>query len=288
MDIITQKDLPQWAKDYLHYIQIPIKEPSLPYLTEICTAHLKRIPFENISTLLQYDEYHQKERLIQDERRFVRQLYQYQMGGTCYMINSSFQQLLKQLGFQSRYAFLGGGHVALLVQLPNGEEEMYVDPGNGAPFFEPIHLETAPMNCSQFGGIEVRIRPMDEPGVYKYYRYVDGKLLNHMLWSFDTRKVYQFDDFQPAIQRYFQPNGFFTSDLRCQIWQLDQNRSLSLVNNMLSIRYSNGKVEKRELANLCDVRSVINDEFGFPKLPIEDAVESLEKRRVNIFRVIGK
>ncbi|GIN74903.1 hypothetical protein J14TS2_53780 [Bacillus sp. J14TS2] len=81
MDIITQKYLPQWAKDYLHYIQIPVREPSLQYLTEICTAHLMRIPFENISTLLQFDEYHQKGRLIQDEKKFVRQLYQYQMGG---------------------------------------------------------------------------------------------------------------------------------------------------------------------------------------------------------------
>ncbi|GIN74904.1 hypothetical protein J14TS2_53790 [Bacillus sp. J14TS2] len=200
------------------------------------------------------------------------------------MINSSFYQLLKQLGFHCRYAFLGGGHVALLVRLPNEDEEMYVDPGNGAPFFKPIQLETDPMNRSQFGGIEVHLRPMDEPGMYKYYRYVDGKLLNHMVWSFDTRKNYQFDDFQPAIQRYFQPNGFFTSDLRCQIWQLEQKRSLSLVNNMLSIRYSNGKVEKRELTDISDVRSVINHEFVLPKLPIEDAIGSLEKRGVNIFK----
>jgi arylamine N-acetyltransferase len=281
---MTQKQLPQWAKDYLHYIRVPVREPSYSYLKEISTAHLNRIPFENISTLLQYTEYHEKGKLVQDEKRFVKQLFQYHMGGTCYMINSSLHQLLKQLGFQSRYTFLGGGHVALLVQLPNETEEMYVDAGNGTPFFEPIRLESDPQNVSQYGGIEVRIRPENKSGRYKYYRYVDGKLLAEMDWSFDTKETYQFDDFQPAIQEYFQPNGLFTSDLRCQIWQVSQKRSLSLVNNVLSIRYSSGEVEKKTLIDRSDIRGVIEQEFNLPKLPVEKAIDVLEGRMgVNIF-----
>ena len=57
----NQGQLPQWANNYLQYIQVPIREASLEYLTEICTAHHQRVPFENITTLLQYREYHQKE-----------------------------------------------------------------------------------------------------------------------------------------------------------------------------------------------------------------------------------
>lgn len=157
-------------------------------------------------------------------------------------------------------------------------------PEMGLLSLNPFDLETDPTNVSEFAGIEVQLRPEDEPGSYKYYRYVDGKLLDHMIWSFDTKINYQFDDFQPAIQRYFQPNGFFTSDLRCQIWQLDQKRSLSLVNNMLSIRYTNGKVEKRKLADRRDVRTVIDHEFRLPKLPIEDAIVFLEEQGINIFQ----
>ncbi|SFM14252.1 hypothetical protein SAMN04487943_108175 [Gracilibacillus orientalis] len=48
---------PGWVRDYLKYIQVPVKSPSYEYLTEICTAHLNKIPFENISTLLQYRDY---------------------------------------------------------------------------------------------------------------------------------------------------------------------------------------------------------------------------------------
>ncbi|GAB6928383.1 hypothetical protein JCM10914A_23660 [Paenibacillus sp. JCM 10914] len=279
-----QEQLPQWASDYLQYIQITLKEPSYAYLTEICTAHHNRIPFENISTLLQFHEYHQRGSLRQDEKRFVDQLLRFNMGGTCYMINSSLHQLLNQLGFQTRYTFLGGGHVGLLVRLPSESEEVYVDCGNAAPFFEPVCLETDPNQVSEYAGIQVRLRPADEPGTYTYYRYVDGELLTDLIWSFDTREEYSFDDFQPAIRQYFKPNDLFTSGLRCQLWQLDQKRSLSLVNNVLSIRHIDGTVEKRVLSDLAEIREVIDHEFKLPKLPVEEAVSVLGEMGIDIWK----
>ncbi|AVV55348.1 arylamine N-acetyltransferase [Paenibacillus glucanolyticus] len=281
--VTEQVHLPEWAANYLQYIRVPFKEASLAYLIEICTAHHNRIPFENISTLLRYHEYHQQGRLEQDEKRFVDQLMQLNAGGTCYMINSSLHQLLNQLGFPTRYTLLGEGHVGLLVRNPDGQEEVYVDCGNAAPFFEPVRLETYPDQVSQYAGIEVRLRPGDEPGTYTYYRYVDGQLLTDLVWSFDTRKTYQFDDFQPAIREYFKPNDLFTSILRCQLWQLEQERSLSLINNILSIRHEDGRVEKRVLSDLSELREVIDHEFKLPKLPVEDAVTVLQSLGVDIF-----
>jgi hypothetical protein len=43
-----------------------------------------------------------------------------------------------------------------------------VDCGNGAPFFEPVRLETNPHHVSRFGGLEIRLRPGNEPGTYTY------------------------------------------------------------------------------------------------------------------------
>ena len=281
--MMDQERLPQWVMNYLNYIQVPLKEPSYAYLTEICKAHHNRIPFENISTLLRFHKYHQQGRLEQDAEGFVNQLLQFNMGGTCYMINSSLHQLLTQLGFRSRYTLLGGGHVGLLVQLPDEEEEVYVDCGNAAPFFQPVRLMSEPDYVSAYAGIEVKLRPADEPGTYAYYRYVDGKLQTDLLWTFDTRKTYQFDDFQPAIQQYFKPNDLFTSSLRCQLWQLDRQRSLSMVNNALSIRYIDGTVEKRVLSDLRELREVVDQEFKLPKLPVEEAVNVLRQLGVDIW-----
>ncbi|GGD52885.1 arylamine N-acetyltransferase [Paenibacillus nasutitermitis] len=281
---MIRKPLPPWAIQYLNYIQVPEQEPSYDYLTMICTAHLNRIPFENVSTLMNFKAYHKQKHLQQDEQLFVEQLFQHHMGGTCYVLNSSLHQLLNRLGFHSRYALLGGGHVALLVRLPDEQEEMYVDCGNSAPFFEPFRLETDPHQVSRYGGIEVRLRPGAEPGTYTYHREVDGKPITELNWTFDTRNKYRFDDFQKAIENYYKPNGIFTSFLRCQIWQLDQQRSLSLVNNVLSIRNSRGQVEKRILANRNEVREVIDREFNLPRLPVEKAIDVLEELGIHLFQ----
>ncbi|OXS58871.1 hypothetical protein B1A99_12980 [Cohnella sp. CIP 111063] len=282
--IVIQKPLPPWAIDYLNYIQVPVQEPSYAYLKTICTAHLNRIPFENVSTLMNFEAYHKQKHLQQDEKKFVDQLVRYHMGGTCYVINSSLHELLNRLGFHCRYALLGGGHVGLLVRLPDEQEEVYVDCGNGAPFFDPVRLESDPDQVSRFGGLEIRLLPGDEPGTYTYNREVDGKLLTELNWTFDIRKTYRFDDFQQAIANYYKPNSLFTSFLRCQIWQLDRDRSLSLVNNVLSIRNSRGQVEKRILANRNEVRDVIDREFNLPRLPVEKAIDVLEKLGIDLFQ----
>lgn len=272
---------PNWAKDYLEYIEVPLKEASLEYLTELATAHLTHVPFENISTFLQFEAYHHNNYLVNDPEKFVQQLYTQNTGGTCYVLNSSFNELLKVLGFESRYTVLGGGHLALLVKIPGSEEEVYVDVGNGSPFFEPVHLETDPENVSKFGNIEVMLRPQDEHGKYKYYRYANDK---PMIWDFDIKESHDFESLQPLIKDYFQPNGLFTSSLRCQIWQLDEERSLSLVNNILNIQYRTGETEKHILGSIEEIREVMEDEFQLPKMPVEEAVDILNTLDIDIFK----
>lgn len=278
---MKQYEQPKWKGDYLAYLKVPEKEPTLQYLTELATAHLNRIPFENVSTFLQFQEYHLNNYLPMDTEGFVNRLYEKHTGATCFVLNSSFGELLESLGFSSRYAFLGGGHMALLVKVPGSDEEVYIDVGNGSPFFEPVHLETDPDNVSKFGNIEVMLRPEDEEGKYKYYRYANDK---PMIWEFDTNIFYEFDDFQPAIKDYFKPNGIFTSSIRVQIWQLAKNRSLSLVNNVLSIQYRHGESEKHILGSVEEIREVIDEEFEMPKLPVEEAIEILQDLDIDIFK----
>lgn len=278
---MKQQSHPKWKDDYLAYLKVSEKEPTLEYLTELTTAHLNRVPFENISTFLQFQEYHQNDYLPQDTERFVNQMYKQHTGATCFVLNSSFDELLKALGFSSRYAMLGGGHMALLVKMAGSDEEVYVDVGNGSPFFEPVHMETDPENVSKFGNIEVMLRPEEEEGKYKYYRYANNK---PMIWDFDTKINYEYDDFQPAIKDYFRPNGIFTKSIRCQIWQLDKNRSLSLVNNVLNIQYESGEVEKHILGSVEEIREVIDDEFELPNLPVEEAIDILRDLDIDIFK----
>jgi arylamine N-acetyltransferase len=273
-----------WVDTYLDYIRTPVKRPSNEYLTEICTAHLNTIPFENISTLLQYREYPRTGQYIPDEESFVRQLVEQHMGGTCYAINSNLGSLLQQLGFHCRYMKLGGIHLGLLVRFPDTNEEVYVDCGTGAPLFRPLRFETVPGDMASFGGIKVSIHPAEEPGIYTFYRYVDETLIEKTLWSFDTNKTYHFHDFTDPVESYFQPGELFMSTLRCQMWQQEKQRSLSLVNDQLNIRDVSGKVEKHRLKSVKDVREVINEEFNLPLLPVEEAISMLKNLGANIFQ----
>ncbi|MGG3641796.1 arylamine N-acetyltransferase [Bacillus gobiensis] len=280
--------LPNWAQSYMKYIQVPIKKPSYEYLAEICKAHLNKIPFENISTLLAYRDYDRTGWLIPNEEQFVDQLYKYHMGGTCYSINSNLLSLLKTLGFQCRYAQLGSIHAGILVQVPETEESVYVDCGTAAPLFKPLRFETTSRPTSTFGDIEVVIVPEKEEGVYTFQRYVDKKLIKQTLWTFDTKKDIQFHDFQTAINEYFEPGTQFMNTLRCQVWQLEKERSLSLVNNILSIRKSDGKAEKHKLSSVDEIQNAVTEEFKLPKLPVKEAARVLERLGVDIFKEPGK
>ncbi|SEN00921.1 arylamine N-acetyltransferase [Lihuaxuella thermophila] len=276
--------LPLWAKQYLQFLKLPIQPPSFEYLTQICTAHLNKVPFENISKLLTYRRFKETHKYIPTPEEFVDQLIHQDLGGTCYAINSNLYQLLQVLGFECRYMELGQVHLALLVRLPEFPDEwVYVDCGSAAPFFQPVRFQTNPENVSAFGGEECYLQAEEEPGVYAYRRYTDGKL-SKTVWTFDTRKHYHFGDILPAIERSFQPGKTFMTQLRCQLWQLDQKRSVSLLNHTFRIRTQEGKVETTHLTSVREIRRVINEEFGLPNLPVEEAIAVLDDLGVDIFQ----
>ncbi|WP_339060261.1 hypothetical protein [Tepidibacillus marianensis] len=73
-----------WALAYLQYLQVPVQQPSYPYLNSIYQAHLKRIPFENVTKIIQYSkglhESHEHQ-WIPDIETFVDRLHQWKSGG---------------------------------------------------------------------------------------------------------------------------------------------------------------------------------------------------------------
>ncbi|MBA4495426.1 arylamine N-acetyltransferase [Paenactinomyces guangxiensis] len=275
---------PRWANLYLQFLKVPVKKPSFEYLSEICTAHLNLIPFENISKLLNYKHYQGTNKYIPDSEEFVDQLFTKNMGGTCYAINHNLCKLLKTLGFSCRYADLGKVHMAILVRLPEyPDEEVYVDCGSAAPFFKPVRFETHPDDVTAFGGDKIFIQPEEETGVYAFRRYVDGKL-SKPVWTFNPGLTYHFSDFLPAIKQSYQPGQTFMKMLRCQLWQLDKKRSVSLVNHTFKIRTQTGTVKQYQLSSVSEIRKVIDEEFSLPQLPVEEAISVLNHLGINIFQ----
>ncbi len=281
---MTTKQIPKWIDQYLDALGLSLQAPSFQFLESICTAQLTRFPFENISKLIYFRDQQKNGYIIPSDEDFIRNHRELQFGGTCYTQNSKLLNLLRYLGFSCYLAKLGDDHIAILVELselPN--EKLFIDCGAAAPFFTPVRFESDPDNVSQFGSDQVYIKTVDaQQGIYHYVRYRNGKPSGKD-WIFHKDKRYEFADFHEIIERANQSNTTFMNILRCQIWQKDQNRNLSLVNNVLTVRYVDGTSTNHMLHSIKDIEEVLAAEFHLPKLPVREAIAVLQDLGVNIF-----
>ena len=112
-------------------------------LRDLQVAHLKTVPFENLSI-------HAGEAIVLEEDALFRKIVDQKRGGFCYECNGSFAGLLRALGFRVEMLAAGvarrdGGfgpvfdHMALCVTLA---ERWLVDVGFGDSFLEPLLIDS--------------------------------------------------------------------------------------------------------------------------------------------------
>jgi N-hydroxyarylamine O-acetyltransferase len=112
-------------------------------LRDLQVAHLKTVPFENLSI-------HAGEPIVLEGEALYKKIVEQRRGGFCYECNGSFAGLLRALGFQVEMLAAGvahrqGGfgpifdHMALSVTL---DERWLVDVGFGESFLEPLLLDS--------------------------------------------------------------------------------------------------------------------------------------------------
>lgn len=273
------KTITDEGEHYLRHLRLSLEEPSASYLERICRAYLTTFPFENISKFLSFRD---KDLHIPSYSQFVSNYAASHFGGTCYALNANLLNLLKELGFHCYLTMLGNEHMAIIVKIDN--ETLYVDCGGAAPMFKPVRFESDHQNSSRFGEDYVTIVPIDpQNNEYQYVRYTMGKQ-NGKAWRFNSVISYKMSDFTEIIQKSYLPKATFMSMLRCQLWQTDQNRSVSLVNNRFGIRYSNGQSITKTLSSKSEIEEVMAHEFLLPKLPVAEAIEELQLLGVDILQ----
>lgn len=266
---------------YLSILNVPLQKPSYIYLAQICQAHLNTFPFENVSKLLYY--YQNKDRNIDipNISQFTGHYNDYNFGGTCYTLNSNMLTLLRGLGFRCYHIMLGKEHIGIIVDVDH--QRYYVDVGAAAPFFKPIPFESGFHSRAHFGKDEVCILPVDPSmNEFKYVRYTNGKQSGKE-WYLNSEQEVTIHDFREVIEKSYLCAAPFMSIFRCQLYQSDQMRSVSIVNNKFSIQYSNGESEVKYLSSSQQLIQVVLEEFRLPKLPVQDAIEVLNALKMNIF-----
>ena len=133
-------------------------DPTAETLRDLQVAHLRAVPFENLSI-------HAGQPIILEDEALFTKIVERRRGGFCYEANGLFAALLRALGFDVRMlsagvATAGGGfgpdfdHMALMVEL---EQRWLVDVGFGDSFLEPLLLDERGEQVQ--GGRAYRVSP---------------------------------------------------------------------------------------------------------------------------------
>jgi N-hydroxyarylamine O-acetyltransferase len=117
-------------------------EPTAETLRALQVAHLRAVPFENLSI-------HSGEPVVLDDESLFDKIVTRRRGGFCYELNGLFGALLRELGFKVTMLSAGVAtgpdgfgpdfdHMVLMVEL---EDRWLVDVGFGDSFIEPLLLD---------------------------------------------------------------------------------------------------------------------------------------------------
>ncbi|GLZ82000.1 N-hydroxyarylamine O-acetyltransferase [Actinorhabdospora filicis] len=133
--------------------------PDLDALRALQSAHLRSVPFENLSI-------HLGEPIELDEDSLVGKIVDGGRGGFCYELNGLFADLLEHLGYhvarlQAMPGLVPFDHLTLMVEI---DEPLLVDVGFGRFAHEPLRLES-------------RGKQQDPDGIYTVEEVEYGDLL---------------------------------------------------------------------------------------------------------------
>ena len=245
--------------------------PTAETLRALHLAHLRNVPFENLSI-------HAGEPIVLDDEALFTKIVERRRGGFCYEANGLFAALLRALGFDvtvlaAEDAGKDGSysppfdHMALMVAL---EDRWLADVGFGDSFLEPLLLDEETEQTQLQDAFRI-----DHAGDYRIVmRREDGEWKPHYRFKLQP---YGYEDFAEMC-RYHQtsPESHFTQKRICS--RATETGRITL-SDMRLIETIDGQREERTLDNPNEYEQILRDSFGVvmghaqPKLPQPQPVD---------------
>jgi N-hydroxyarylamine O-acetyltransferase len=229
-------------------------DPTAETLRALHIAHLRTVPFENLSI-------HSGEPIVLDDDALFTKIVARRRGGFCYEANGLFAALLRALGFNvamlsAEVARDDGSysspfdHMALMITLG---ERWLADVGFGDSFLEPLLLDAEREQMQTLDAFRI-----DRAGDYRIVmrRDADEWKPNYRF----TLQSYEYADFAEMC-RYHQtsPQSHFTQKRICSRATADGRITLS---DMRLIETSDGQRKERTLANQNEYAVMLRERFG--------------------------
>jgi arylamine N-acetyltransferase len=261
-----------WLADYLDLLGLEREPPTLDYLKRLTRAHVERVPFENITSILRRAAAGSADVPPLDRDLELHAWRDLRGGGLCFEVTDMFGTLLAALGFQTHAVIavisFPGSHQAVIVAIDG--RRYLVDAGNGAPFFEPIPVsdDDPPF---EFGsaGLSYRFR-RDGPEACVQDRLIDANwqpFCTYLLAPADlvAREV--------AYQRHHTRGQSWVVDTltvirstESEVWTL-RDRTLT--------HFTTAGKSVSPCESTADYQRTLAEIFNLPNAPIERALEVL-------------
>lgn len=248
-------------KKYLERIGIEKRniDPDLKNLNLLQKQHLLNIPFENL-------DIHWKRPIILDTNNFYQKIIAAKRGGFCYELNGLFNELLKEIGFQTKIisARVSKGnndfgeeydHLAILAKI--GDEEFLVDVGFGDFSAEPLKFILNVEQIDENGTFLIR-KYTDE--YFEVVKKDDNKWKSEFMFKNISRDLAEFTEMCNFHQT--SPDSHFMKRKGCSL--MLKNGRKTLVDNKFILTLNQVKTEF-ELNSEEEFNQILEREFGIEK-----------------------
>ncbi len=256
-----------WVRRYLALLGVGRRPPDAAALSELTRAHVLRVPFENVTSLLRRSAHAGRPVPPIDADELLACWEAGRGGGVCYEVADLFGRLLASLGYDVHpvlgFITFPGSHQALLVRV--GDARVLVDVANGAPFFDPIPLLES--SVLRRAGLSWRFRPDAATGEWIQERWVDGA------WAPFCRYALRPPDpaaRAAAYQRHHAPGEtWVTSSLtliRCE------EEAVVVLRDEELTRFTAGGKHTERVSAPAEYARVAAEAFRLPEMPIGEGV----------------
>ena len=126
------------ADRFLTHLGLSREDPSLDYLHRIIREHQRRVPFETLTKLIDYEPGLHRGDFLPDIGEYIDRIVTRRAGGLCWTLARGLHFLLGNLGFEVAFMHMVPGHCCVRVELPEGPH--YADVGYAAPIFQAYPL----------------------------------------------------------------------------------------------------------------------------------------------------
>lgn len=248
------------VKNYLKRIEITKKDLSadLETLKMLQKQHLLTIPFENL-------DIHWRRLIILDAAKFYEKIIYEKRGGFCYELNGLFNELLTEIGFQTKivsarvakHADFGAeyDHLAILTKID--DEEFLTDVGYGDFFAEPLKFILNVEQKDANGTFLIRKHDAE------YYEVIKKH-------GEDWQSEYIFKDFARDLQEFTEmcnfhqtsPESHFTRGKVCSL--MTENGRKTLTDDKF-IETKNGVKNETEIVSGDEFNEILARQFRIQK-----------------------